>query len=370
MQKTKTIPLISIILLILCFAFIFVAAVYGQTDNVSDPRKSLEYISAEEKAVLEELFFLSQEIDEMSRRAEELLLESESVAQKITVMETDILERQENYDIQLEILEKVMVSYQKNGMASSLETLLSAKNLTDFLKRLNVIQELSRNTGEMLNTMKEEKNKLINEREMLISNKALLENKRAELQKALDQKMQLKQEQEAFLESLSEEKEHYQDQLNKLDQSWSEVKVLFSNISTEFSRVFNESDLYIDDFNLKFDFLSVIGSITDDKMNEIIEKDQKLPKMVFDISPERIQIEVPEKYLLLRGNITIESESVIKFEVTEGTFYGMQLEKASIDELFRDGYLLIDFSELIGDIALQSVQMKEGFIEFKVKPFF
>lgn len=361
---------ITYLMLILCFTVTFVAAVSGQTDDISNPRQSLEDISAEEKVVLEELFFLSQEIDEMMRKEKELLKESESIQNEILLMEIDISERQQDYDTQLKILEQVLVAYQKNGMASFFETLLSAENLTDFLKRLNVIQELSRNTGEMLQSMEEEKSNLILQREMLISNKALLEETRLDIQNTLTEKLRLKQEQEDFLASLSEEKEHYQEQLGKLDESWGEVKELFSDMSKEFSRVFNESDISYEDFNIRLDFLSVKGSITEDVINEIIEKDAKLPLMIFDISPEMILIEVPEMHLLLHGNIAIESESVLKFEVTGGAFYGMKLEKPSIDELFRDGYLLIDFGELIGDITLQSVEMKDGFIEFKVKPFF
>ena len=105
-------------------------------------------------------------------------------------------------------------------------------------------------------------------------------------------------------------------------------------------------------------------------MNGIIEKDKKLPKMIFDIRPEVIQIEIPDKHLLLSGTIVIESGSAIRFNVTDGTFYEMKLEKPSIEELFRDGYLVIDFKELIGDITLKQVNMKDGFIEFKVSPFF
>ena len=358
------------LIFILCFTLISIVAVSGRTDIISNPQQDLEEISIEEKAVLEELFFLSQQIDEMNRISEELQRQTESLEKEISATETDITKRQEDYDKQLEILEQVLVVYQKNGPASSLEILLSAENLTDFIKRLNVLRTLSHNTGEMLQTIEKEKDALISERETLVSNKALLERNREDLQLALNQKLQLKQEQEEFLASLSEERKKYQDQLNQLDQSWSEAKALFSNVSKEFSRVFYESNLQVEDFNLGFDFLSVRGSVSETLINEIIKKDTKLPEMVFDISPERIQIEVPENQLLLRGTMAVESKSVLKFAITEGTFYGMKLEKASIEELFRNGYLLIDFSELIGDISIQSVELKDGFIEFKVKPFF
>ncbi|NLX64662.1 MAG: hypothetical protein GX022_07825 [Clostridiaceae bacterium] len=358
------------LVLVLCFVLAYAAAVSGQTELNSDPQKSLEDISMEEKAVLEELFFLSQEIDEMNRRVEELSKESELIAREITILEADISKRQEHYDMQLAILEKVLVSYQRNGMTSYLETLLSSENLTDFIKRLNIIQELSRNTGEMLNSMDEEKNKLISERETLISNKTILESKKSELENAIAQKLKLKQEQEDYLNSLTEKKEYYRSQLNKLDQAWSEVKALFSNISAEFSRAFGESDFSVEDFNLQFEFLTVKGFITEARFNDVIAKDKKLPEMIFNMSPGMIQLEVPEKHLLLSGNIVVEKGSILRIEITDGTFYDMKLERASIDELFRDGHFNIDLSGLIGNITIKSVELKDGYIEFKLNPFF
>jgi len=358
------------LVLVLCFVLVCAAAVSGQTETDSDSRQSLEEISKEEKAVLEELFFLSQEIDEMNRRVEELAKESESISREISLMESDISKRQEHYNAQLGILEKVMVSYQKNGMTTYLETLLSSENLTDFIKRLNIIQELSRNTGEMFNSIKEEKNKLISQRETLISNKILLESKKAELENAIAQKLKLKQEQEDYLNSLTEKKEYYRSQLNKLDQAWSEVKALFSNISAEFSRAFGESNLSVEDFNLQIEFLTVKGFITEARFNDVIANDKKLPLMIFHISPGMIQLEVPEKHLMLTGNIVVENGSKLRIEITDGTFYDMKLEKASIDELFRDGYFNIDLSGLIGNITIKSVELKDGYIEFKLNPFF
>ena len=48
----------------------------------------------------------------------------------------------------------------------------------------------------------------------------------------------------------------------------------------------------------------------------------------------------------------------------------MSVEAASIDELFRNGYLLIELADITGGISIQSVNIYDGFIEFKVSPFF
>lgn len=357
-------------ILILCFFILCMAAVWGQTDILSNPQQDLANISIEERTILDELFMLSQEIDDMNRAAERLQQESLEAQKNIFIMEVAISKRQDDYDSQLAVLEQVLVAYQKNGPASNLEILLSAENLSDFIKRLNVLRDLSHNTAEILQTLNEEKNNLVSEREDLISNKSLMENKLMELEISLAQKLELRQQQQDILNSLSDKKQHYEDRLDKLEHSWNEVKELFSDVSSEFTRVIYESNLSLQDFNLILDFMSVKGSVSEDLINEIIEKDSKLPRLVFKFNPKNVQIEVPDYELLLHGAIAIESTSILKFEVTEGTFYGMQLEPYSIEELFKEGDLLLDFSAIVSNITLKSVNTSDGYIEFTVNPFF
>ena len=114
------------LILIFCISFMFMVAAAGQADTVPASQETLAGISSEEKAVLEELFILSQEIEEMGRKQEELDREAAGLQNEISKMEGAIKERQKSYDLQLEILKQVLAAYQKNGPASFLETLLSA----------------------------------------------------------------------------------------------------------------------------------------------------------------------------------------------------------------------------------------------------
>ncbi len=371
MAKLKRFSVVFIF--ILCCSFLFVPTVGGQIDLSPDLDKTFSEITNEEKAILDELFILTQEIDEMNRSAESILEELSAVQVEISNMESSIGNRQENYDSYLKVLKSVLVTYQKNGPASSLEILLSAESLSDFLKRLNLLKDLSKNTEEILKALDEEKNSLVFDQDALKAKEASLEEKNKELQTVLAGKLQLLQSQQAILDSLSDEKDKYEERLNLLEQSWSEVKLLLSDMSQELSRVIYESNISINDFNLSLGLFSVKGSISDDLINEIVKNDTKTPELIFTFTSQGIQLYMPDYQLLLNGSMTIDSYSgcAFRYVVEEGTFYNFDLEKYAIQDLFKEGYLLIDFSKIVGDdITIKSVILNDGFIEFTANPFF
>jgi hypothetical protein len=156
---------------------------------------------------------------------------------------------------------------------------------------------------------------------------------------------------------------------------WKEIKVLFSQIVDEFKTIINARSFTNDDLNLQLSFTKITGFIDEDTLNRILEDNSKLPKMVFDFNSDNVVIEIPEKHLVLLGNFIIEENSMINFQVEEGTFYSIPLEKTSIEELFRDGSIYIDFEEVAGDmllfdIQLESVRVNEKSLEFELSPDF
>lgn len=358
--------LILILIISMIFAFAAPNVAFGQAEPVSKYNEALDQISESEKAVLEELFFLSQEIEKMAREETKIGEEIDSMKDQILELEKSIEIRQENYDRQLEILEKVLVSYQRMGPLSFLETVLSSKDMSDFIRSINTIKDLTHNTGELLVSIEDEKNKLDQEKHALDQRTTELEKKRAELDAALEQKIKLKAEQEAFLDSLNEERAYYEKQLLTLENQWGDIKSLFSKIVEEFTSMMREGYLSESDFDISMSFTSIKGSITDDKLNDAIAAYKKLPKMLFEFTPGKVKLEIPDLHLVLGGTFTLLNGSAMKFEVNEGYFYDMPLEPASIDDLFRDGYLLIDLAEITGGFSIQSVDILDGYMEFKV----
>lgn len=343
----------------------------GEVKSIEEASGQLTGISEKEQETLERLFILTQEIEEMEREEARLTAEINELVKEIDKLDVSILKEQENYNLYLGVMEQVLISYQRGGPASYLDILLKAENLTSFIKSLNLIKDISKNTGELLASIEESKQYLEETRKNLSDNMALLEVKREELLEPIAARKRLAEEQEAYLDSLEDEKELYQQYLDNLTMMWENLKRLFSNIVDEFSRIIGEGHFTTEDLNLKFNFFSLKGSVHQDTFNRIMNENSTLSEIVFSFSQDGVRIEVPDNNLVLEGYFVLEGSAALLFVPESGTFYGMALETESMDELFRNGPLLIDFEQVAGemvtvDIELEDVETADGFIHFTI----
>lgn len=357
-----------IIIITTLFTNTFTYYVSGQVAPIIEVEEALQGISDIEEAVMADLFTLSQEIEEMERQhlimtaeIEQLQIDTEEIAKEIEL-------KQDSYNGQLNVLEKVLVSYQRKGPASFIETVLKSESLSEFVQSLNIIREISKNTGELLNNIENTKNQLTLEKESLINKEQQLEDYAFQLQTAIDDMYTLKQDQEDLLDSLGEAKEIYEGELQLLQQLWDEIKVLFSEIIVNFTKIIERGEIPVEALNLTISFPRLSGTIYDQTINDILKDQPELPEMIFAFTPEGIWLEVPEKHLSLRGAFTIIDKSILKFEVEEGSFFNMPLTQGSLEELFKDGAIVIDFKELLGNVILESVEVLDGYLEFVITP--
>ena len=362
-RKSNVIVLISLALMAVLPGF-----VSGQARPALEMQHRLDGISENEKAVLETLFILSQEIEEMDREQQDITRKMEALREEVKAVAEKIENRQRDYENKLDILKQVLVSYQRNGPASYLSIILRADSLSSFLRSINIIKDLVRNTRELLDRLEQDWKRLMAERESLADKIALLETKEEDLKEAMAKKRQLREEQEAYLNSLKEEGDHYRELLTNLQDMWDMIKELVSDIINEFNRIIGEGKFPMEELDLKFSLLGIRGTIREETLNSVYRENSNLDEIVFHFYPGRAEIEIPEKQLVLAGTFSIEEGRVLKFVAEEGSFYGMKLEQASLDELFRDGYLSIDFGAF-SDVSLQSVKICDGYLEFTVKPF-
>jgi peptidoglycan hydrolase CwlO-like protein len=364
---------ICVLILIAFTAFSWTYAypnkIFGKAQSVN-PHEELEKISEEEKDVLGHLFILSQEIENIERRETEITEEIKLLENESNELQKIIDKQQADYDSKLDILKQVLVIYQRKGSVSFLDMLLNAENLTSLLRSINVIKDFTRNTNQLLSSLQEQKSELVNQKNNLSNNIALLADKKEQLQISLNQKLKVRQELENRLAVLGEDRAYYESYLNDLDRMWQDIKVLFSDIVGDFTRLMMKSDVSMDTFYIQFGFPYLTGQVDESILNSLISENLKPPLMVFHFYPGKVQIDVPEKNLILKGTFVIEGKSTLKFVVDEGTFYDMPLKPESIDELFRNGNITIDFRELAGDITLAAVEILEGCIRFKVKYIF
>lgn len=375
MKQTRSVPLISIIL-VMIIAFIRLPSVAsGDVKPITEAEEKLENISEEEKAVLEELFFISQRIDEMELEEKQIAKDIDRIQIDIEEIECTIEEKQEKIDSQVAIMEQFMVLYQRRGPASFLEYLLKAGNLTEFLKSINAIKDIAKNVNNLLTSIETDKQILEQEKEQLDERVRQLEKKKDKLQAALQKQRELKQEQEEYLASLEVNKAFFEDQLGNLEQLWEANKILFAEIVGELTRIAGEGYFSMEDLNVTFSFTGIKGFIYDDTFNQVLNEHSGLTETIFNFEPGWITVEVPENHLVLGGTFTLVDDSTIEFIPENGSFYDMTLEQSSLDELFLESALTIDFKAIaagmvIIDFTVKTVESQEGLLAFEIKPQF
>lgn len=372
-SRKKRNIIITIAVVFALIGIIIPIQVLGEVKPITEVEDRLEGITQEEQAVLEELFTINQKIDELEKEEEQINSEIETLQQQIKDLESKIEEKQQEYDFQLDILGQVLVDYQRGGPATYFEILLSADDFSTFLKSINVIKDISHNINDLLITVEESKNVLQEEKAKLDEKALQLDQKKVELTENILTNQQLQDEKEAYLVSLQEKEAFYTEQLGNLESMWKDCKSLFPKMAEELTNTINEGYFTLSDLNIKFGLVTSNGYIEESLFNDIIQANSKLTDTSFKFGEGMVTLDVPNEDLVLTGNFVIAEDKAIQFEVVGGSFYGMPLEKTSIEELFQNGPLLIDFNSISEgvitvDFKLKNVQSKEGKLAFEIIP--
>lgn len=368
-KATKLRGLITYTLIIAFItSFYFSSAVVGHADPFSETKEKMSNISDEEKKVLQDLFLLIQEIEEAERMEEEIIKEIDVISKAIKVMEKMIDLEESTYDKNLSTLKEVLRSYQRSGPGTFIQIILDSENLTMLIRRLNALRDLTRNTGKLLELLSESKDKLAFEKMNLNEKLMVMEGKQEELRLSIDKKIELRNNMEEYLDSLQEEREYFQEQLASIQNAWDELKILLSETTKVFSNIIQSENLPEDAIKVTFSLFSIRGTISEDIFNGIISENSLLPKMEITFETDKMTIEMPDQNLILIGQLVIIDGNILMFDVGEGSFLGMPLEPASIEDLFKEGYIVLDLKPLLEGAAITSIKIQDGYLELRIIP--
>lgn len=337
--------------------------VAGYADPFEEIKDKLSGVSEEEKDILQNLFTLSQEIELMELEEKKLSGDVGDINVEIRAIEAAIKAGEKSYSKKQESLKQVLRSYQRMGPGSFLEIILDSDSLSTFLQRINTLRDLTRNTGELLDQLEKNGEKLEKDKTALSEKLLLVEERQQQAREALEKKLELRKEKEEYLASLKGEREYYQEYLDNIEKVWTEMKSLFTEAAAEFSRIIKEGSIPSEALKIKISFAEVRGSIADSVINKVISEQSTLPKMIFSFHPGRVDISLPENYLELSGTFVIEDGHTLRFEAQKGSFYGMPLEAGSIEELLDKGDLVLDIEPLLAGNSVNGLEIKEGQLE-------
>ncbi|MGB4661158.1 MAG: hypothetical protein WBI07_18445 [Mobilitalea sp.] len=373
LKHSKKIVILAYIIVFTSVCITIPIQVAGAVKPIEETEDKLEGVTAQQKVVLEQLFTVAQKMEQLENEKMVLNSEIDTLLLQIEEIKSEIEEKQLKYEVELEVLEKVLVNYQRGGPASYLEILLGAENLTTFLKSINIIKDISKNVSELLVTLEDEKTALQEEKDTADAKAILLEDKRSLLQDNLEANQKLKEEQEVYLASLQEDQVYYEEQLANLNQMWMDCTNLFGDVVDEMTKIINAGYFTMEDLNLNFGITKMDGAIKEETFNRILSENSDLTEIIFDIEEDQVVIAVPDKHLVLSGDFVIEGDTALLYQVKSGTFYDMPIEEASMEELFAKGPLLIDFQAIAGenitiDFKLSRIESQEGQLVFEIKP--
>ncbi len=332
-------------------------------------KENLEELTNEEKKVLEELFILVQDIYEMEAVERTTSVEIDDLKADIENMEDLIKEKEFQYDDSLNIMEEVLKNHQKNGSTSYIEMILSSDSLQILLRRINLIREISRNTESLLEELELSKKELIEDKETLQSSLEQVEERQRQLQEAIKSQTILKNNLELRLASLKEDKAKFEEYLNKLENSWAEIKPIFTETINMLTKMIEEGNIPSDTIDISFSLTGVRGIIKEESLDDILLS-QKFPTRVeIKLQKDKLQLIMPDIKIFMSGSLEIlEGRQSLRFNMEEGSFMDMKLESSAMEELFSFGYLEFNFKKLLDKSTIRAVNINEDNLELLINP--
>lgn len=359
------------LIILLIFATIFTYS-FGQLVNpgqsMGEINNSISQLSEDEIQILESLFLIQQEVRELEVDQERIELEIEDLDKNIDNIEDDIAGLERSYEYNLDTMEEVLRSYQRKGPLSNLQLILSSDSLSSLIKRINGIRDLSRNTNELLETLEKEKGELVNIKLELDETLEEIQEQRAQLVRTIEEKTATIQRLEDSLQALQEEKERFEGYLAGLNDSWDQVKPIFLQTIDGITDTVESGQLPESMLNIKISFTGISGRIFDEELNDELSKNNYPTPAELLFHEDHVRLVMPDLNLNIRGNLIILDNKTLRFEITDGEYMGLALEKSAVMDLFDFGYLDLKFEKLLGNNTIRSINLQDGYMDLQIRP--
>lgn len=328
--------------------------------------EAIESLNAEELVLLSELFETASRVDQLEAEMAVIQNDINTLGGQIEAAQLQINEREKAYESVRGTLGEILKSQQRAGAASNLEIILNATSLKDLLRRLNLLRELSRKTDALMQETQAARLRLEEEKAALLVLFEAQKTKEAELAVTLRSLAEAQTVLESQLQALATDRAFYEANLKKLDQSWSAFKPVFTEAVTTLSEMLESGDVPAGTIELEFSPNGVKGRITEDKFNVAISQRQGLPDLRFDFTPKGVIMTFVKEKAELQGNFEIVEARQLAFKVESGTFQGVAMSKAALEDLVSKGTLTFDLVGSLGKSTLRQIAHEDGAIALTI----
>lgn len=199
-------------------------------EKIAETNTEIAGVKSQMTDTLIQINELNSQISSYENEIEVLGMQLSALNTQIEEKEASIQEQEEKYKEQKELLEKRLVALYESGSISYLDMLLSAENLSDFISKYYIVEQIAEFDKELLqgienikNEIQTQKEELENSKKTVASSKTTIEAKRNSLDVSVKDKNNLVSTLTAEekllnkqLEQFETDKKEIQDELGKI----------------------------------------------------------------------------------------------------------------------------------------------------------
>lgn len=358
----------SVLVICICSFFVPFVADAGVPNFAEEGAAEAEMVSDADSEKFRELFRLYSEIELMESRREKTLAEIEELERKVVYTERQLAALEERTQAALAAYAEMLRIRQMQGEGRFVRVLLQAADLKDFLNRLNLTGNLSRAYDRAvadLDAMVSEQ-EAVRERMLQMKRDAIA--KTQELENGIAEKTRRAKALEDYLMRLGEDRSRFEDELRKLSEKWSRLKPLFRRTVDAFVDLIRSGGLPDELIEIKVSLAGVRGIVREEVFNAMLRDAFRgrtdVTEMHFSLKDQRLYIDMPEYEVQLVGTMRIEGASMV-YLVEKGSFYGIDMGEAAVEDLFMGGKLTFDLSDLLElmNLRIDECIIRDGYLD-------
>lgn len=218
MKKTLCIFLILSTLVTTVFASTAQNQLDETNKNIQTQKDKLNQIKADKKDTLSQIDSLDRQITTTETTINTLELEIEGLQDDITLTESNIEYSQRQYDAKDAIRKKRAAAYYENGTTSYWEMLLTSENMSDYLYRKQILEDVMEFDNNLLQELTVARKQLEDDKKELEDKKIIVENKKKEAEAKRNALNETKSVRTTYLAELNASEKTLSDSIDKLQQ--------------------------------------------------------------------------------------------------------------------------------------------------------
>lgn len=337
-----------------------------KSSEESDLQNTIQEISEDEKKILEELFLQAQEIEVLRNKQTVLKDRIATLDQSVLTLKQALEKAEEDYDYKLKFLEAVLTSYQRNGAGSFFKVLLNAGSISELLNRWNIFREFNADTDALLREIKEERVQMEKKKGQLDKNLKDLKQEQADLEDTMKKTEKAMGKNEKMLASLQGDREKFEERLKWVETGMRKLEETLDAFTVGINDFIRQGYLPDDVIQQEVSLSGFKGVVNEKTFNRLfVEED--LPPMNVKFRRDIVEVSSKEYGLEMSGLFEPTDGTKLRFVAQKGSFFGMKLDRKTLDNLLSKGYLILDLTAPLEGNSIQKIKVREGFLDIFVK---